>query len=82
MKTKELAEKSVDELKELARQSTSELFQARLQNYTNQLDDTSSVPKHRRDVARINTELRRRELDAMRAQIEKAGEQSRAEEQA
>lgn len=72
MKAKDLKEKSVDELKELEKSLSGELFQARLQNYTNQLDDTSSLPKHRRDVARVKSEIRRRELDELAAQVRQA----------
>ncbi len=70
MKTTELKDKSVDELKELAKTRTNELFQARLQNFTNQLDDTSSITKARKDIARILGELRHRELDALAAEIQ------------
>jgi large subunit ribosomal protein L29 len=72
MKTSDLREKSDAELVELEKQLAGELFQARLQNYTNQLDDTSSIPKRRRDVARVRTELRRRELDSLAQQVQQA----------
>ena len=80
MKTSDLKDKSVPELEELAKQGTAALFQARLQNFTNQLDDTSSVPKHRRDIARIKGEVRRRELEALNQSIQQAmgaGEESK-----
>jgi len=69
MKAKDLKEKSDAELKELDKSLGGELFQARLQNYTNQLDDTASIPKRRRDVARVKGEIRRRELDSLAAQV-------------
>jgi len=72
MKTSELKDKSVDELKELITTTGSELFQARLQNFTNQLDDTASLPRRRRDVARIQTELRRRELETLAESVKQA----------
>lgn len=72
MKTSELKDKSADELKELAKTTSGELFQARLQNFTNQLDDTASLPKRRRDIARIQTELRRRELEALAESVKQA----------
>jgi ribosomal protein L29 len=62
MKAKELADKSDSELTQLHQTLANELFQTRLQNFTNQLDDTSSIPKKRRDLARLKGELRRREL--------------------
>ena len=40
------------------------LFKLRFQNATGQLDDVSAVKKHRKQVARINTELRAREIAA------------------
>jgi large subunit ribosomal protein L29 len=83
MKSKELSEKSVEELTELAKTRASELFQARLQNFTNQLDDTSTITKARKDVARIQGELRRRELDSLAAEIQAqlaaAGSEAKAE---
>ena len=69
MKAKDLKEKSDAELKELEKSLGGELFQSRLQNYTNQLDDTASIPKRRRDLARVKGEVRRRELDAISAQV-------------
>ncbi|MGZ3417209.1 MAG: 50S ribosomal protein L29 [Polyangiales bacterium] len=69
MKAKDLKEKSDTELKELEKSLGGELFQSRLQNYTNQLDDTASVPKRRRDIARVKGEIRRRELDSLAAQV-------------
>jgi len=72
MKSKDLLEKSETELVELEKQLATELFQSRLQNYTNQLDDTASIPKKRRDIARVKSEIRRRELDALAAQVKQA----------
>ena len=43
------------------------LFKLRFQNATGQLDDVSTVKKHRKQVARINTELRAREIAAAEA---------------
>lgn len=82
MKASELKDKSDSELAELSKQIEGELFQSRLQNYTNQLDDTASIPRRRRDIARIKSELRRRELDALAQQVKQAlaAQQSAAEE--
>jgi large subunit ribosomal protein L29 len=44
--------------KDLAR----ELWQSRLDNHTNQLDDTAKVRRLRRDIAKVKTVLREREL--------------------
>ena len=72
MKANELKDKSDAELVELEKSLAGELFQARLQNYTNQLDDTASIPRRRRDIARVKSEIRRRELDALAQQVKAA----------
>ncbi len=43
------------------------LFKLRFQNATGQLDNVSELKKHRKQVARINTELRTREIAAAEA---------------
>ena len=72
MKASELKDKSVEELEGLVKSTSGELFQSRLQNFTNQLDDTASIPKRRRDVARMKTELRHRELETLAASVKSA----------
>ena len=72
MKTSDLKDKSDSELVELEKSLGGELFQARLHNYTNQLDDTASIPRRRRDIARVKSEIRRRELDALAQQVKQA----------
>ncbi len=44
-----------------------ELFNLRFQNATGQLDNSARLTQVRRDVARINTELRAREIAAAEA---------------
>ena len=44
-----------------------ELFNLRFQNVTGQLDNNARLTQVRRDVARINTELRAREIAAAEA---------------
>ena len=44
-----------------------ELFNLRFQHVTGQLDNSSRLTQVRRDVARINTELRAREIAAAEA---------------
>jgi large subunit ribosomal protein L29 len=43
------------------------LFKLRFQNATGQLDDVITLKKQRKQVARINTELRAREIAAAEA---------------
>ena len=44
-----------------------ELFNLRFQHVTGQQDNTARLGQVRKDVARINTELRRREIEAHEA---------------
>jgi len=53
-------------LQELA-ETKDALFKLRFQNATGQLDNVSELKKHRKAVARINTELRAREIAAAEA---------------
>lgn len=60
MKAADLREKSVEDLAELQKTLVSDVFQNRLKNFTNRLDDTSAIRKSRRDLARVVTILRER----------------------
>jgi large subunit ribosomal protein L29 len=62
MKAKDLREKSSADLLELQKSLAGDSFKARFKNFTNRLDDTSSLKKARRDVARVQTILAEREL--------------------
>ncbi len=57
MKAKDLRERSVDDLRDLEKTLTKELFDSRFKNFTNRLDDTSALRKTRRELARIKTIL-------------------------
>jgi large subunit ribosomal protein L29 len=61
MKAADLREKSVDDLRELQKTLARDVFQNRLKNFTNRLDDTSSMRKTRRDLARVVTLIHERE---------------------
>jgi large subunit ribosomal protein L29 len=61
MKAKEFRERTDDELVELQREYARDLFKARLDNHTNQLDDTSKIQKLRRNIACIKTILTERQ---------------------
>jgi len=61
MKATDLREKSVEDLRELQKTLAHDVFQNRLKNFTNRLDDTSAIRKNRRDLARVITLLRERE---------------------
>ncbi|HQP34376.1 MAG TPA: 50S ribosomal protein L29 [Polyangiaceae bacterium] len=61
MKAKDLTERSTEDLRQLVKQLSTDLFQYRMKNFTNRLDDTSLVRKTRRDIARVHTILDARE---------------------
>lgn len=60
MKVSELREQTDEELRERERDLTRELWQSRMDNYTNQLDDTAKIRRLRRDIARVKTLLTER----------------------
>lgn len=60
LKAKDLNERSLEDLKELEKSLRADLFQNRLKNFTNRLDDTSNISKARRDLARVLTVLKSR----------------------
>jgi large subunit ribosomal protein L29 len=59
-KAKDLRERTVEDLRELQKTLASDAFQARFKNFTNRLDDTSSIRKARKDLARVLTVLNER----------------------
>jgi large subunit ribosomal protein L29 len=67
MKAADLREKSVDDLNELQKTLARDVFQNRLKNFTNRLDDTSMMRKTKRDLARVVTLLRERDMGIVRA---------------
>jgi large subunit ribosomal protein L29 len=62
MKAADLREKSVEDLRELEKTLARDVFQSRIKNFTNRLDDTSAIRKTKRDLARVITLLHEREL--------------------
>jgi large subunit ribosomal protein L29 len=62
-KATELRDLSTDELETRLADTREELFNLRFQNATGQLDNYRRLAILRRDVARINTILRERELE-------------------
>ena len=63
MKSKDLRERTTEHLKELEKQLKGEVFQARFKNFTNRLNDTATIRKTRRDLARIKTILTQRQAE-------------------
>lgn len=62
MKGKDLRERTVEDLRELEKSLTRDTFTHRFKNFTNRLDDTSVINKTRRDLARVKTILRQRQI--------------------
>lgn len=60
MKATEVREQTDDELAAMERDLQRKLWKARFDNHTNQLDDTASIKKIRRDLARVKTILTER----------------------
>jgi large subunit ribosomal protein L29 len=63
-KTAELRELNDTELEHRLGEAKEELFNLRFQNATGQLDNVARIPQVRREVARIETLLREREITA------------------
>ncbi len=61
MELKELRELNQERLLEIEKQIRRQLFDARLKNYTNQLDDTASIRTARRNLARVKTLLQQQQ---------------------
>ena len=64
MKPAEIRELSADDLQSKLKEARAELFNLRFQMATSQLDNTARVGQVKKDIARIQTEMRARELNA------------------
>ena len=64
----ELRDIDDSELRTRLAEAKQELFNLRFQNVTGQLDNPARLGQVRKDVARINTLLRAREIEAAEAQ--------------
>ena len=62
MKAAEIRELSAEDL--AAKEARAELFNLRFQMATSQLDNTARVKQVKKDIARIQTEMRAREISA------------------
>ena len=61
MKAAEIRELSADDLQAKLKEARAELFNLRFQMATSQLDNTARVKQVKKDIARIQTEMRARE---------------------
>ena len=64
MKAAEIRELSAEDLQVKLKEAKAELFNLRFQMATSQLDNTARVKQVKKDIARIMTEKRARELSA------------------
>lgn len=64
MKPAEIRELTTDDLNDKLTEARTELFNLRFQMATSQLDNTARVKQVKKDIARILTEMRARELSA------------------
>ncbi len=67
MKSIELQEKSVAELRDLEASLREELFRLKMHLYTGQLESVATLRNKKRDIARVLTALRERELSGAEA---------------
>ena len=67
MKSKELLDKNDDTLRHELADRQKHLFDLRTQSVTEKLEDPSQLRKTRKDIARIKTALRRRQIEADQA---------------
>ncbi|MDD6652140.1 MAG: 50S ribosomal protein L29 [Eggerthellales bacterium] len=67
MKYAEIRELSSDDLQAKLKEARAELFNLRFQMATSQLDNTARVKLVKKDIARIQTEIRAREINAVKA---------------
>ena len=64
MKAAEIRELSAEDLQVKLKEAKAELFNLRFQMATSQLDNTARDKQVQKDIARIMTEMRARELSA------------------
>jgi large subunit ribosomal protein L29 len=62
-RTTELAEMKLGDLLDELRESKQEALNLRFRNATGQLDNTAEISRVRRQIARINTFIRQREIE-------------------
>ena len=62
MKIQDIRELSAQELEEKIKDLKQELFNLRFQNATNQLDNPSRIVSVKKDIARVKTVLKEKEI--------------------
>lgn len=64
MKAKELRQLGIGELHKKLKELRKELFNLRFQHATAQLENTQRIPQVKKDIARVLTVLREKELES------------------
>ncbi|MBR5191845.1 MAG: 50S ribosomal protein L29 [Clostridia bacterium] len=64
MKTKDIRELTVDELNTKLKELSEELFNLRFRHAIGQLENTASLNTCKKDIARVKTLLRQKEIEA------------------
>lgn len=72
LKTKEIREKSDEALGQALVDRQKHLFDLRSQAVTEKLEDPTQLGKTRREIARIKTIIRQRQLEATKAAVKSA----------
>ncbi len=67
MRAKEIREMTDSELKKKLAESKEEQFKLRFQQATGQLENTQRIPKVKKNIARILTILREKEMEQINA---------------
>lgn len=67
MKARDLKEMSEAELRQKEKEVTEELFNLKFQHATGQLENTERLPQVRKDLARVKTILRQKEIAAAKS---------------
>ena len=71
MKYKDIQELTDEELAKKVEEGRAELFNLRFQMATSQLDNTARVKLVKRDIARVQTEIRARQIAAEKSAAQK-----------
>lgn len=69
MKTSEIKGLDNDKLSQKLKDARAELFNLRFRHATSQLDDPSKIGQVKKDIARLQTEIRSREIAAARSDV-------------
>jgi len=68
MKPEQVREMSADELRSKERELQEQLFRLRFQKSIGQLDNAGKIRDTRRDIARVKTVIRQRDIERARTQ--------------